>query len=1352
MPEKHAGGLNLRIGLTLSQLQSDFLTAEQTVRQGVAALNRQQNLVKLRMDTDITGLDAVIDKTKILEVQERGLTQLLDMQRDKLALVTAAYRDWAASKGANDVGSKKLEASMERERLAVVRLEAELKNLAAQKISLDTSRLQDNISRITAQIQHVRIKAEFDTSALSGANAAFDAQKIHIAAVTRELELQRQKLIQLRAAMFESAQRNGGESVQTINIKSNVLTQMQEIQRLEQKLKELQSTDINLKIRADNVQKAEQTINESIARLNAKIEHVRVKAEVDVSKLGAAAGEFDKAKVHVSALNRELELQTQKLRELQKAFATSVSTNGLNHVKTINLGTDIQRQIREIDQLKAKLDELNKVKPPNGLLNGYLNIKGDIAGKLNNITTAFSGVASASHSADGAISKSLEIIGAIPHPAGKAVAALAAIPLVIKGIESSLLSMAESVVASGDAFYVMSRGMQLSIADAAQLSTIAKVTGIEINEVNASMRRFSMQLTKGGEKSSLMAQTLKRYGAELTDETGRMKNELELAQELGKAFRAAQEEGNGAAFRDIVGGKFWSGDFVTFLEDLADNTEAAKQVVKNGLANPAFAHQIQGEINTLNAQLGQLGGVFESALLPVVHEIVPRMTARFGELTKVIQANKENIRFFGDALALPVRAINELTDGFISLSNAIDEAKDKGTVFGQIFAAIGNYRDDVAALMNVAPTTALTAFLNPSPGTTGRALVSYRKAIDEYKRAQEEAAKAAEAKKDEAAARHANTLALNKANLEAQQKLENALATTEERKIKLAQEAEDIIYGIRHSSYEKQLRDLERWEEEQLNSVQELQELAKNVLGQENLFDDEENAVYELGNAKRLQIEEEKEQRLAEIRQRITEGELSEAERRMTAIDAEKEKWIQAGMERAEAEQLAQEKTTKAYQQQENKLNEIRDSVASLYRTDLENKLAAIDKEQKAWVEAGLSEAEAAELASQKKQKAYEEDADKAVEEAQRQADAKAKAEEDYQKKVQAAQEEADRKNKAARDEALNVLKSEAKEFKSFLEGGEKALQENYYKKLIKSGASPELIKAMTPEKLEAYKSAKDKAQSGLMPNWEDPFSAKPVTKSLQEIPKAADATTKSLNNVANAAHDAAQTLTNTSKSMEQNSVSANGSEDNQPERGAPVGAYENPDGSTSVENIYTDVKKSLQDLGEQSARTAEQMAKIPDTAEQGYNQSAQTDLSSFDSGVQSATTSLGELSTAVQGATETLSEMVPPEKMVNPLSELEPEIQTAVQQYSDMNVAVSEVNLKFSDLSTAISNFVAKISELAFGQEQQQPQAVNVNNTVQIEEAHAWDYDHIQELAEKVATIITPVIIRAIGGDSNSY
>ena len=431
MAEKQAGGLALRIGLTLSQLQSDFLAAEQTVRQGMAALNRQQNLVRIKMDTDITGLDAIADKAKILEVQERGLNQILTMQRDKLTLVTKAYQEYAASQNANAAVAKNMEIAMERERLAVARFEAQLKALQSQR------------------------------------------------------------------------------------------------------------TDINLQIRTDSIRQAENQLHENIARINARIENIRVKTDIDTSKLGTAASEFDRAKTHVQGLTRELELQKQKLAELQKAFATSASTKGLSNAKTINLNTDIQRQIQEINQLKAKIEELNKIQPPktNSLLGGYLNIKANVTGRLSELTSAFSQLQGATSSADNALTSTLGVISSIPHPAGKAVAALASIPIVIKGIENSLIDMAKPAIAAGDTFYVMSRGMQLSIADMGKLSTIAKVTGIDINEVNNTLRRFSMQMSKADGDNNIAVQTLKRYGAEITDENGRLKNAVELASELGKALK-----------------------------------------------------------------------------------------------------------------------------------------------------------------------------------------------------------------------------------------------------------------------------------------------------------------------------------------------------------------------------------------------------------------------------------------------------------------------------------------------------------------------------------------------------------------------------------------------------------------------------------------------------------------------------------------------------------------------------------------------------------------------------------------------------------------------------------------------
>ena len=84
--------------------------------------------------------------------------------------------------------------------------------------------------------------------------------------------------------------------------------------------------------------------------------------------------------------------------------------------------------------------------------------------------------------------------------------------------------------------------------------------------------------------------------------------------------------------------------------------------------------------------------------------------------------------------------------------------------------------------------------------------------------------------------------------------------------------------------------------------------------------------------------------------------------------------------------------------------------------------------------------------------------------------------------------------------------------------------------------------------------------------------------------------------------------------------------------------------------------------------------------------------------------------------------------------------------QKGDKKVFVSgedwECNGKKPDLIEKVNNF--KIS-----QNNTPPQ---ITNNVSIQEAHAWDYSHIKDLAEKVADVITPKILNALGGNSNGY
>ncbi|MBR4384263.1 MAG: hypothetical protein IKP64_11980, partial [Selenomonadaceae bacterium] len=637
---KTLGKLYIELGLDLSQLQSDILAADKTVTENLGRLNRERNLIKIRMQADISGLDSVKDATQILAIQEKSLNEQLTISKDRLAILEAAYKQVASNQNSTALAIQNAEKQWQKERAEVGRLEAALKSLASQKVSIDTAHVQDSIAKLTARIKNIKIQAEIDTSRLKDAGSIFDAQKVHIAAVTRELELQRQKYAQLQVQIMDAAKNFGGDSSVTRNVKTNALQQYQEIQRLEQKLKELQGTDINLKIRADNLQKAEQTINERIARINAAVDLIRVKTEVDTSKLSGATAEFDKAKAHVSALNQELTLQNQKLVEMQRLLSQSSGT------KAINLAADVQRQIQAIDQLKAKIKELNSIQPPkSGLLSEYLNIKGDITGQLNNIATAFGNLRGATSSADNAIISVLGVIDSIPSPVGKAITALAGLPVVFTGIENSVVDMMKATAAAGDATYVMSRGFQMSVADTGKFTTMAKTAGVEVNDLASTLKRVQQTIIRGGEDAKA-EQWLKRYGESAFDANGKLKDLNEMTLTLSRALKRAQEDGNGMAFI-LATMRNASADAITAIEDAEGVYEQASHIVKAGLANPALAHEVQGNLNALGVQTAQLGTTFKNALLPVANEIVPRMTKRMGHMTQLIKDNKDLILSLG---------------------------------------------------------------------------------------------------------------------------------------------------------------------------------------------------------------------------------------------------------------------------------------------------------------------------------------------------------------------------------------------------------------------------------------------------------------------------------------------------------------------------------------------------------------------------------------------------------------------------------------------------------------------------------------------------------------------------------
>ena len=436
------------------------------------------------------------------------------------------------------------------------------------------------------------------------------------------------------------------------------------------------------------------------------------------------------------------------------------------------------------------------------------------------------------------------------------------------------------------------------------------------------------------------------------------------------------------------------------------------------------------------------------------------------------------------------------------------------------------------------------------------------------------------------------------------------------------------------------------------------------------------------------------------------------------------------------------------------------------YNTELENRLAQIEKERQAWIDKCGDEVKATQLAEQQK------------------ADAQ-------------------------RNAAMLVLKQQAEEYEAYQQGGYAGLRAYKANQLAEQGINPKYL-YMTPQELQEFKKASQVAEKSMLPNFmteQDRAEHYQQMQDWQDWKKQRNAEIDERNYVIvdGVKTGLSEVLSNTPIEI---SLGKNDNEEDHTLRVSSEGdSYTRTDNKYSYDEQgrltdaetkfrkdylpviqeptaqqytpenYSDISQplieSFSELSSAVNEAATTLNELPnitenlaETAEQSITDSfEQFDLESFSelsSAVQGITEGFNELQTAVQGISENFSELAEPQidSSINPFSDLEPIIQSAIQSFSEfgqeipnviqsisgMNSGFSEVTVRLSDLSRALANFILP------QQNQNERVPVEVNTTVQIDEAHAWDYDHIQELADKVADIIRPEIISAIGGDSNSY
>lgn len=164
MAGETVGSLYVKLGLDISSLDQDFALADKSVSQAISRLNHESKKIRIGADIDLKTLDAGADSMRGLNIQQSALSRQADIQRKKIELLNAAYRESVAAKGADSAASARLETRLLNERRTLANLTAQLRNVDKERAAASKSTLARSIDQLAAgaSIKQVAIGAAQD--------------------------------------------------------------------------------------------------------------------------------------------------------------------------------------------------------------------------------------------------------------------------------------------------------------------------------------------------------------------------------------------------------------------------------------------------------------------------------------------------------------------------------------------------------------------------------------------------------------------------------------------------------------------------------------------------------------------------------------------------------------------------------------------------------------------------------------------------------------------------------------------------------------------------------------------------------------------------------------------------------------------------------------------------------------------------------------------------------------------------------------------------------------------------------------------------------------------------------------
>lgn len=520
-----------------------------------------------------------------------------------------------------------------------------------------------------------------------------------------------------------------------------------------------------------NFVQATRTLKSNMASLSRENTIIRLQTEVDLTGIEDAD---QRLAVQTESLNRQLEIQRSRLRLATASLTDMSRRTGESSDETQRARITVERERLALRRLERELRNLNETQDETN------------AGTHNLI----------------------ESLGSI---AGRFAPAIAGLVAFKEGV-SAVSEVTTELIENFRELQKQSYELNMPIAKTNDFLRTLRLGGGDIGDFEGYIRGITDAYVKGDvDDPEFIA--LSKYGAKITDVTGRLKDFKDITEEVYQAWKKADAAGEGIEFLQLTGGEMGVRDTIQFFKRYEEAKADAERIFKVNVDYESL-HTADREFNILSEQVGELKNALGNLVMPVAGDIADTLSGWLKSATEAVtgfsdslqedmEGNTKSWADFRKEVEEPVNVDNNPLSQY-----AVQRIKDFHNQIEDLQAELDNWGDDLGqahAANELWLQRELTNKLHVSE--------KERQAIRELYAVKE--AKIDKQRADEA--------------IKQQEEAANRIR-------EITQEAASIEYGMKHSAFEKQLYDIERWKEaqtEKADTAEEVAAIIKNAASKE---------------------------------------------------------------------------------------------------------------------------------------------------------------------------------------------------------------------------------------------------------------------------------------------------------------------------------------------------------------------------------------------------------------------------------------------------------------------------------------------------------------------------------------